>query len=53
MPPRMLVQEFTIVTSIKNIANIANKFYIDKILKIGENFSPSHITPLMLLKKLV
>ena len=41
------------VTSIRKISNIANKFYIDKINKIRENFTPNVVNNIEILGSLI
>ena len=52
-PPRVLAFEGKIITSMRTIPNITNKFHIYKINKIRELFSPNNVTPLDIFKKLV
>ena len=42
-PPRCIVFDNQKVTSLKNIANISNQFFIDKILKLRGQFVPSNL----------
>ena len=42
-----------VITSLKEIASIANKHYINKINKIREKFTRGHISPISILEKLI
>ena len=42
-----------IVTSLKDITNIANEYYISKIDSIRKMFKPSKVSHIDLLKKLI
>ena len=54
IPPRLILHNGNLVTSIKKIVNIANDFFIDKICKIRESFPINHnISPLEILMNLV
>ena len=54
VPPRVITYNGNMVTSVKKIVNIANKFFIDKIQKIRESFSVNvNISAIEILQKLV
>ena len=38
VPPRVILHNGNLVTSVKKIVNIANEFFIEKICKIRESF---------------
>ena len=38
VPPRVIVYDGNMVTSLKKIVNIANEFFLDKIQKIRDSF---------------
>ena len=51
-PPRCIVFDNQKVTSLKNIANISNQFFIDKILKLRGQFTPPNFSALDILSKI-
>merc|ERR1711867_17087 len=54
IPPRIILHNGNLVTSIKQIVNIANNFFIEKIRTIRESFPiNNNISPLEILKNLV
>ena len=51
VPPRLILHDGNLVTSVKKIVNIANNFFIDKIQKIRDSFpSNNGVTPLEILE---
>ena len=53
-PPRIIVHDGNLVTSVRKIVNIANDFFIDKIRKIRESFPVNNnVSPLEILQNLV
>ena len=54
VPPRVILHNGNLVTSVKKIVNIANEFFIDKISKIRESFPVNtSISALKILQNLV
>ena len=54
VPPRLILHDGKLVTSIKKIVNIANNFFIEKIQKIRNSFPTTNgVTPLEILEFLV
>ena len=54
VPPRVILYNGNLVTSIKKIVNIGNEFFIDKISKIRESFPVNeNISSLEILQKLI
>ena len=54
VPPRIILHDGNLVTSIKQIVNIANNFFIEKIRTIRESFPlNNNISPLEILQNLV
>ena len=54
VPPRVILYNGNLVTSIKKIVNIANEFFIEKISKIRESFPVNeNISSLEILQKLI
>ena len=53
-PPRVIIYNGNLVTSVKKIVNIANEFFVEKIRKIRESFPVNlNISALEILQKLV
>merc|ERR1711867_431512 len=52
-PPRKLVIEGKLITSVKSIANHINKFFVNKIVKIRNNFGHHNKTAIDILKILI
>ena len=52
-PPRHINHNNRPVTSLRKIANIANRHYIDKIDKIRNNFKQHRLTHIDLLKMII
>ena len=54
VPPRVILHKGNLVTSVKEIVNIANDFFIEKICKIRESFPVNeNISPMEILQRLV
>merc|ERR1712240_51393 len=54
VPPRGILHNGNLVTSVKKIVNIANEFFIEKIHKIRESFPVNeNISPMEILQRLV
>ena len=54
LPPRIILHDGNLVTSIKKIVNIANEFFVEKIRKIRESFPANkYISALEILQNLV
>ena len=54
IPPRLILHEGNLVTSVRKIVNIANNFFIEKIRKIRESFPINDsVSPLEILQNLV
>ena len=53
IPPRSISHNNEYITSLKQIANIANEFYISKIVTIREKFTKSITTPINILEKII
>ena len=54
VPPRIILHDGNLVTSIKKIVNIANEFFVEKIWKIRESFPANkYISALEILQNLV
>ena len=51
--PQMISHNNKIITSPKAIANIANKFYIDKIINLKNKFTNLTFDPLTFVKNLL
>ena len=51
--PQMVSHDNKIITSPKVIANIANKFYIDKIINLRNKFTNLTFDPLTFVKNLL
>ena len=52
-PPRHIDHDNRPMTSLRQIANIANRHYIDKIDKIRKNFKKHKMTHIDLLKMII
>merc|ERR1712240_633465 len=52
-PPRNIIHNNSVITSLKHIANIANNHFINKTTKIRNNFIPSTISHIQILKQLI
>ena len=52
-PPRKIIFEGKIITSLKTISGLINEFYIQKIKKIRDNFRTHNVAPIDILKKLI
>lgn len=52
-PPRHIDHDNRSVTSLRQIANIANRHYIDKIDKIRKNYKKHRLTHIDLLKVII
>ena len=52
-PPRHIIHENSIITSIRKIANIANQHFINKIKTIRSKFTPSNTTHIQILEQLI
>lgn len=52
-PPRNIIHNGQMVTSLRKISNIANKFYIDKINKIRDSFTPNEVDHIEILESLI
>ena len=52
-PPRKLVVEGKVITLVKTISNLINKFFVNKICKIRNNFGYHKNTAIDILKLLI
>ena len=53
-PPRVIIYNGNLVTSVKKIVNIANEFFVEKVRKIRESFPVNfNISAIEILQKLV
>ena len=52
-PPRSIIHNNTIVTSLKNIANIACTHFINKLVTIRSKFTPHQVTHTQILEHLI
>ena len=52
-PPSKISFKNEIITSPKQISNIANQYFKNKIIKIRQNLSTSKYNPIYLLNKLI
>merc|ERR1711867_344759 len=52
-PPRSIIHNNTIVTALKNIANIACTHFINKLVTIRSKFTPHQVTHTQILEHLI
>ena len=52
-PPRNIIHENSVITSLRKISNIASNHFINKIIKKRNNFTPSTITHTQILEQLI
>ena len=52
-PPRHIIHENNVITSVKKISNIASEHFINKITKIRNKFTSSQITHIQILEQLI
>ena len=52
-PPRHIIHENSVITSLRKIANVANQHFINKIKKIRSKFTSSNLTHIQILEQLI